>query len=121
MVSVSEIAFAKVIMVRLATWIWSLLAAAVAFTATRLTQIEHDQNVLPLISPPPRKLERLEDWVLKLPVKVSAPKELEKPAELLKDELRQMFWDFGQGRELDWWLRRIEVESAIAQRRFADN
>ncbi|MCS7254842.1 MAG: glycoside hydrolase family 20 zincin-like fold domain-containing protein [Armatimonadota bacterium] len=48
-------------------------------------------ETLPLIFPPPRNLQRLPDWILKLPIKVEAPKELEAPAELLKRELIQMF------------------------------
>jgi len=51
------------------------------------------EKSLPIIFPPPRKLEWLPDWILRLPIKVEATKGLEAPASLLKRELTEIFGD----------------------------
>ncbi|MCS7191356.1 MAG: beta-N-acetylhexosaminidase, partial [Armatimonadetes bacterium] len=53
---------------------------------------QSDEN-LPLIFPPPRNLQRLPKWILRLPIRVEAPKELDATANLLKSELTKLFGD----------------------------
>ncbi len=62
---------------------------------------------LPFIFPPPRKFQRLPDWILSLPIKVEAPKEFEAPANLLKRELTEIF---GNGAIAEKGLTTISLE-----------
>jgi len=97
------IAFATLVFVGIGVWFvhkgWNMERGArgksgrhSAFTSW-LTANHADNKTLPLIFPPPRKLQRLPDWTLKLPIKVEAAKGLEAPSNLLKRELAEIFGD----------------------------
>lgn len=86
---------------------WQQALKIVAENPAAQQEAENPTTILPLIFPPPRKLEQLPEWILRLPIRVEAPKELEAPASLLKRKLTEIF---GEGAIAEKGLTTVSLE-----------